>query len=325
MLEQHFSLRTLFAAALIAWPALTLAQRYPDKPLRVVVPYVAGGNIDVTARLFSEGLGELLGQVFIVDNRPGANGNTGTAQVARSVPDGYTFGMISAATLTINPALYRNMGFDVEKDLTPVSIVASAPMVLVVHPTMPFRTMAELLVYAKANPGKLNYGSGGNGSLAHLSGEMLRVRGGIDIVHIPYKGAALALNDALAGQIQLVFDTLNTSAPLIQDGKLRAIAVTSAKRSPAFPDVPTVGEAGVRDYAADTWAGLVGPAGLPRDITVRVHAALAKIAAREQTITRLAAVGSKAAAETPEQFVATIKSEKARWAEIVAASGARIE
>lgn len=321
----------LIAAALffatsvgLPWHAAR-AQTYPDKPVRIVVPYVAGGNLDVTTRLFAEGLTAELGQTFFVENRPGANGNTGTAQVARTPPDGYTLAMVSVGTMAINPAMYRNMGFDPEKDLAPISIVATAPMALVANNTMPFRNMTELVAYARANPGKLNFGSGGIGSLAHLSAEMLRVRTGVDIVHVPYKGAALALNDAMAGIIQVVFDTLNTSAPLIKDGRLRAIAVTSGKRSAAFPNVPTIGEAGINDYVAETWAGLVAPAGTPRETIMRIQTAIAKIAAREQTISRLAATGSEAVAGTPEQFAMTLRADRARLAEIVKISGARAE
>lgn len=314
-----------FAVSLgLPWHSAS-AQTYPDKPVRIVVPYVAGGNLDVTTRLFAEGLATELGQPFFVENRPGANGNTGTAQVARTPPDGYTLAMVSVGTMAINPAMYRNMGFDTEKDLAPISIVSTAPMALVANNSMPFRNMAELVAYAKANPGKLNFGSGGIGSLAHLSAEMLRVRTGVDIVHVPYKGAALALNDAMAGTIQVVFDTLNTSAPLIKDGRLRAIAVTSGKRSAAFPNVPTIGEAGINDYVAETWAGLVAPAGTPRDTIMRIQTAIAKIAAREQTQTRLAATGSEVVANTPEQFATTLRADRARWAEIVKVSGARAE
>ena len=314
-----------FAACIsLPWHQVS-AQTYPERTVRIVVPYVAGGNLDVTTRLFAEGLTTELGQTFFVENRPGANGNTGTAQVARTAPDGYTLAMVSVGTMAINPAMYRNMGFDPEKDLAPISIVATAPMALVANNNMPFRTMAELVSYAKANPGKLNFGSGGVGSLAHLSAEMLRARTGADIVHVPYKGAALALNDVMAGTIQVGFDTINTSAPLIKDGRLRIIAVTSGKRSAAFPNVPTVGEAGINDYAAETWAGLVAPAGTPRETIMRIQTVIAKIAAREQTQSRLAATGSEAVAGTPEQFVATLRADRARWAEIVKVSGARAE
>lgn len=301
------------------------AQRYPDKPVRIVVPYVAGGNLDVTARLFANALSEELGQPFVVENRPGANGNTGTEQVVRAVPDGYTLAMVAAGTMSINPSLYKNMGFDPERDLAPISIVASGPMVLQVNNALPIHSVAELIAYAKANPGKLNFGSGGNGTLAHLSTEMLRLRAGIDIVHVPYKGTALATNDVMAGHIHAMFDTLSTAAPRIKEGKLRAIAVTSAKRSPAFPNLPTIGEVGVKDYVAETWAGLVAPVGTPPDIIARLQAAVAKIAASEQMQSRLAGVGSEALGGTSQQFASTLRSQRARWAEILKVSGAKTD
>ena len=312
------------AAALCATPwSLAQAQQYPAKPVRIVVPYVAGGNLDVTARLFAQALSEELGQPFVIDNRPGANGNTGTEQIVRSAPDGYNLAMVSAGTLTINPTLYTNMPFDPEKDITPISIVSSGPLVLQANNNMPFTTVSELVAYAKANPGKLNFGSGGNGTLAHLSTEMLRARTGVNIVHVPYKGTSLATNDVMAGHIQVMFDTLSTATPLIKEGKMRAIAVTSAKRSAAFPNVPTIGEAGVKDYVAETWAGLVGPANTPPAVVARLQTAIAKIAANPAIQARLAAGGSEAVGGTSASFASTIKTERVRWAEIVKLSGAR--
>jgi tripartite-type tricarboxylate transporter receptor subunit TctC len=312
------------AGSLILAPwAARAQQRYPERAVRIVVPYVAGGNLDVTTRLFAQHLSDDLGQPFVVENRPGANGNTGTEQVVRSAPDGYSLAMVSAGTLTINPALYRTMPFDPEKDLTHISIVSTGPMVLTVNNALPVNSMQELVAYAKANPGKLNFGSGGNGTLAHLSTEMLRVRTGINIVHVPYKGTALAASDVMAGHIQALFDTLSTAAPLIQERKVRALAVTSAKRARAFPDLPTVAEAGVRDYAAETWAGLVGPPGMPREVVARLQASLAKIAARPDVQQRLASGGSEAVGGTPEQFARAVNTERVRWAEIVKVSGAK--
>ena len=314
----------LCAAGALA-PATFAQQRYPQKVVRIVVPYVAGGNLDVTARLFAQHLTDELGQPFVVENRPGANGNTGTDQVVRSAPDGYSLAMVSAGTLGINPALYANMPFDPEKDLTHISIVATGPMVLQVTPSLPARSVQELVALARAQPGKLNFGSGGNGTLAHLSLEMLKLRAGIDIVHVAYKGTSLATTDVMAGHIQGMFDTLSTAAPLIREGKLRALAVTSARRSAAFPDVPTIAEAGVRDYSAETWAGLVGPRGIPRDVVDRLQSAIAKIAARPDVQQRLVAVGSEAVGNTPEQFRQQLAAERKRWAEVVKVSGAKAE
>jgi tripartite-type tricarboxylate transporter receptor subunit TctC len=322
--------RRAVLSTLAAWLTLgcapaALAQAYPQRPVRVVVPYVVGGSLDITARMFAQALSEELGQPFIVENRPGANGNLGTEQVVRSAPDGYTLAMLAAGTMTINPALYRNMPFDPEKDLAPISQVAAGPMVLTINPALPFKSLAELIAHARANPGKLNFGSGGNGSLAHLSTEMLKLRTGVDIVHVPYKGTALATNDLMAGHIQAMFDTLATAVPLIREGKMRALAVTSAKRSTVFPELPTVAEVGVNDYAAETWAGLVAPAGTPVQVVSRLQAAVAKISADPRIRTRLAVVGSEAVGGTSEQFASVVRTERARWAEVVKVSGARLD
>ena len=314
------------ACAAMALPfAPAQAQAWPTKPVRMVVPYVAGGNLDVIGRLFAQALSEELGQSVVVDNRPGANGNTGMDQVARSPADGYTIAMVAAGTMAINPYLYRTMPFDSEKDFAPISLVASGPMVLEVNVDLPVKNITELIAYAKANPGKLNFGSGGNGTLSHLSFEMLRQRTGIDIVHVPYKGTSLAVTDLIAGHIQCMFDTLSTAAPMIKEGKLRGIAVTSVQRSPAMPALPTVGEAGVKDYSADAWSGLVAPAGTPREIVMRIQSAVARIAAKDETKKRLALVGSEAVGNTPEQFTAMLKTERARWSEIVRVSGAKVD
>jgi len=299
--------------------------RYPQKVVRIVVPYVAGGNLDVTARLFAQHLSDELGQPFVIENRPGANGNTGTDQIVRTAPDGYSLAMVSAGTLGINPALYANMPFDPEKDLTHISIVATGPMVLQVSPSLSVKSVQELVEMARQQPGKLNFGSGGNGTLSHLSLEMLKLRAGVNIVHVAYKGTSLATNDVMAGHIQGMFDTLSTAAPLIQQGKVRALAVTSARRSSAFPNVPTIAEMGVRDYAAETWAGLVGPPGIPRDIVNQLQTAIAKIAARPDVQQRLSGVGSEVVGNTPEQFRQQLATERLRWAEVVKLSGAKTD
>jgi tripartite-type tricarboxylate transporter receptor subunit TctC len=290
-----------------------------------VVPYVAGGSIDIVARLFSQGLVEELGQGFVVDNRPGANGNVGVEQVVRSAPDGYTVAMVAAGTITINPSLYKGMNFDTQKDLTPISLVASGPMVLIVGASLPMRSLNELIAHAKANPGRLNFGSGGNGTLAHLSAEMIRTRASISIVHVPYKGTALAVNDLLGGHIQAMFDTLYTAVPHLTEGRTRALAVTSTRRASVLPDVPTIAELGVRDYSADAWSGMVGPAGMPREIVTRLQAAIGKIAQRDQVQKRLLAVGNEAVASTADQFASVIQADRVKWAEVIKTAGVRIE
>jgi tripartite-type tricarboxylate transporter receptor subunit TctC len=312
------------AAGLAAAPWVARAQApFPSRPVRIVVPYVVGGNLDVTTRLFAQHLSDELGQPFVIENRPGANGNTGTAQVLRTAPDGYTLAMVSAGTLTINPALYPTMPFDPEKDIAPISIVATGPMVLQVTNSLPVNSVPELIAYARSRPGQLNFGSGGNGTLAHLSIEMLKTRAGIDIVHVPYKGTSLATTDVMAGHLHAMFDTLSTAASLIKERKLRALAVTSARRSKAFPDLPTLQEAGVADYVAETWAGLVAPAGTPADTVSRLQSAIARIAARADVQQRLGSVGSEAVGGTPLEFARTANADRKRWSEIVRISGAR--
>ena len=322
------ALATLAAlSALVVWltPAGASAQAYPDKPVRIVVPYVAGGNLDVITRLFAKALGDELGHPFIVDNRPGANGNTGTEQVVHAPPDGYTIAMVAAGTMTINPALYRTMPFDPERELLPISLVASGPMVLQVHPSLPVKNLAELMAYAKANPGKLNFGSGGNGTLSHLSTEMLKTRAGLDIVHIPYKSTALAVTDLVAGHIHGMFDTLSTAAPRIKDGTLRGIAVTSMKRSAVLPDVPTIDAAGIKGYSADAWSGLVVPLNTPGEIVSKIQAAVARIAGSPEIRQRLEGVGSVAVGSSPEEFREVIRADKTKWAEVLKVSGAKVE
>ena len=318
------------AAALVALmvgltPTAAVAQAYPEKPVRIVVPYVAGGNLDVITRLFAKALGDEFGHPFIVDNRPGANGNTGTELVVHAAPDGYTIAMVAAGTMTINPALYRTMPFDPERELLPITLVASGPMVLQVHPSLPVKNLAELRAYAKANPGKLNFGSGGNGTLSHLSTEMLKARAGLDIVHVPYKGTALAVTDLVAGHIHGMFDTLSTAAPRIKEGALRGIAVTSMKRSAALPEVPTIHEAGLEGYSADAWSGLVAPLNTPREIIAKIQAAVARIAASPEIQTRLESVGSVAVGSSPEEFRDVIRADKRKWAEVLKVSGAKVE
>ncbi len=301
------------------------AQKYPERPVRLIVPFVAGGNIDVIARLFAQALSEELGHPFVVDNRAGANGNTGTEQVARSPANGYTLAMVSAATMAINPFLYQSMPFDTEKDLSPVSLVASGPMVLEVNNALPIQNIKALMIYAKAHPGKLNFGSGGNGSLSHLSFEMLRQRASLDIVHIPYKGTSMAANDLLAEHIQAMFDTLSTAVPMIKESRVRGLAVTSAKRSEAVPNLPTLMEAGVKDYSAEAWSGVVAPAGTPKAIITRLQTAMAKICQLEFIHKKLTVVGSQAVGNRPEEFLAIIRAERARWSEIVRVSGATLD
>jgi len=311
------------ALASIAMPAQ--AQTYPTKPIRLVVPFPAGGTTDILARAVAQKLSETLGQQVIVDNRPGAGGNIGSELVARSAPDGYTLLMGTVGTHAINVSLYPKLPYDPVKDFTPIVLVAGVPNVLVVNPSLPARSVAELIAYAKANPGKLNFASSGSGTSIHLSGELFKVLTGVQMTHVPYKGSAPALTDLVGGQVQLMFDNLPSSLAFIKAGKLRALAVTSKTRAAALPDVPTMVEAGVPDFEASSWFGILAPAGTPRDIVVRINAEVAKWLATPDAREKLAGQGAIAAGGAPEDFARHIASETAKWARVVKASGAKVE
>jgi tripartite-type tricarboxylate transporter receptor subunit TctC len=307
-------------------PAAALAQQgWPERTVRIIVPYAAGGNFDAIARLLAKHLGERWGKSVIIDNKAGANGNVGTAELTRAAPDGYTLGLVSNGTLAINPALYKSMPFDPVKDLTPISIVTSNPMVLVVNNSLPVRTIQDFIAYVRANPGKVNLANGGNGTLSHLSAEMLKNRTHTDIVLVPYKGTSLALTGLLGGQVQGMFDTIGTSIPLIDAGKVRALAVTGPKRFAQKPDLPTVDEAGVKDYSAEAKAGLVGPPGLPRALAEHIQKEMAAVLKKPEVRQRLTAMGVEPSGTTPDEFAADLKHELQVWSEIVRSSGAKLE
>src|SRR4029453_1006317 len=248
----------------------------PPKPVRVVVPFPAGGTTDILARAAAQKLSETWGQQAIVDNRPGAGGNIGAELVAKSAPDGYTLLMGTVGTHAINASLYPKMPYDHVKDFAPVILVAGVPNVLVVHPSLPVNSVQELIAYAKANPGKLNFASSGNGTSIHLSGELFKVMTGVQMTHVPYKGSAPALQDLIGGQVQLMFDNLPPSPPQIKAGKLRALGVTSAARAPALPDLPTIAESGLPGFEASSWFGVLVPAGTPPSIVTKLNAEIAK-------------------------------------------------
>jgi tripartite-type tricarboxylate transporter receptor subunit TctC len=317
-----------FAFALAALGSIAMpahAQTYPTKPIRLVVPFPAGGTTDILARAVAQKLSETLGQQVIVDNRPGAGGNIGSELVARAAPDGYTLLMGTVGTHAINVSLYPKLPYDPVKDFTPIVLVAGVPNVLVVNPSLPAQSVAELIAYAKANPGKLNFASSGSGTSIHLSGELFKVLTGVQITHVPYKGSAPALTDLMGGQVQLMFDNLPSSLAFIKAGRLRALAVTSKTRAAALPDVPTMVEAGVPDFEASSWFGMLAPAGTPRDIVVRINAEVAKWLATPEAREKLAGQGAIAAGGAPEDFARHIASETAKWEKVVKASGAKVE
>ncbi|OYY08112.1 MAG: hypothetical protein B7Y70_13055 [Rhizobiales bacterium 35-68-8] len=311
------------AAALAAGHLPAAAQAYPAKPIHLVVGYAAGGSTDSVARLLGQKLAEELGQPVIVENKPGAGATIASDYVAKSAPDGYTLFMSTIAN-TINTTLYKRLSFDFERDFAPVSLVATVPNVLVVNPEVPAKTVKEFIALAKSKPGEINFGSSGSGSSVHLSGELFNMAAGVKLTHVPYKGSAPAAVDLMSGQIQAMFDNLSTALPFIKAGKLRALAVTSAERSPAAPDIPTMAEAGLPECEVLSWFALVAPAKTPKDIVDRLNAATVKALADPAVKQQFAALGADPVSSTPAVLADLIKSETAKWAKVVKASGASV-
>ena len=317
--------KLMFALALVAPAIGAQAQSYPNKPIRLVCPFPPGGAVDIASRAVAHELTQILGQPVTVDNRPGAGGNIGADITAKSAPDGYTLLMTTSGIMAINPALYSKLPFDPIKDFTPISVIVSLNNVLVVNPSVPVKSVKELIALAKAQPGKLTYASSGNGTSIHLSGELFKSMTGVDMLHIPYKGSSPAVTDLLAGQVNMMFDNIPSSLPHIKAGKLRALAVTGAKRSQLLPDLPTIAEAGVPGYDSYVWFGVVGPAGMPPEIVAKLNAALVKAAATPSFHDRLTGQGYDVLSSTPEQMASSIRDEIAKWGKIVKASGAKVD
>src|SRR6266446_5164058 len=315
--------RPAIAAALLAAAAQAAAQEYPAKPVRMIVGFAAGGGTDTTARPIAHKLSELFGQQVIVDNRPGAAGNIATDLVAKASPDGYTILMGTIAALAINPSLYQNLPFDPERDLAPVTQAVDSTNILSLHPSVPANSVKELIALARSK--SLNYGSSGVGATGHLAGELFNLMTGVKLVHVPYKGGAPAMVDLVAGRVELVFATAASAVPQIKGGKIKGIAVTTAKRSTLMPELPTIAEAGLPGYDANNWYGLMVPANTPRAIIDRLNAETVKVLNMPEVKTLLFNQGSEAAPSTPEEFGAYIRSERAKWAKIVKASGAKVE
>ncbi len=308
-----------------AFTSLCAAQTYPTKSVRMVVPFAAGaGSNDIMARLIAQKLTDSFGQQFVVDNRPGASGIIGTDIVAKAQPDGYTVLMMSL-TFTVLPSLFSKLPYDTLKDLTPVTMVASAPLMLVVNPSVPVKSVAEFIAYAKANPGKLNFGSGGAGATPHLAGEMLKSMAGLQMTHIPYKGGAPALADLVGGQIQFMCENIPGTLPFVKAGKLRALAVTDLKRSPLLPDLPTLDESGLKGFQIVGWNGLFVPAGTPPAVVNKLHAGVAAALALPDVKERLAILGADGVGNTPQHFAAFIKADIAKWAKVVKDAGIKVE
>jgi tripartite-type tricarboxylate transporter receptor subunit TctC len=289
------------------------------------VPFAAGGTTDILARVIGQALTKELGQTVIVDNRAGAGGNIGAQFAAKSPADGYTLFMGTVGTHAINQSLYKKLPFDPIKDFAPLTRVAMVPNLLVANPVKPYKNVKELIAYAKANPGKVNFGSSGSGSSIHLSGELFKAMAKVDMVHVPYKGSAPAVTDLLGGQIDVMFDNMPSAIQHVRNGRLRPLAVTTARRSPELPDVPTVAEAGVPGYEATSWFGMFAPAATPAPVVARLNAALAKVLADPEVKKKLAEQGAEPYSEKPEQFAEFIRQETAKWSKVVKDSGASVD
>ncbi len=296
------------------------ADTYPSRPIRMIVAYPPGGGTDQVGRVLADQLTMTLGQNVVVDNRGGATGNIGTELAARAVPDGYTLLMGNVAPNAVNVSLFKKLGFDPVKDFAPVSLVAVTPNILVAHPSMPVKTIKELIAYAKAKPGTLNFPSAGVGRSSRLAGEMLKSLAGISMVHIPFKGGGPALVAVIAGEVQIMFATMPAAMPHVKSGKVKPVAVTTAKRSQAMPELPTIAESGVKGYEASTWYGLLAPARTPPVIVTRLHADTVKILAGP-TRQRLEAQGFEPEGGTPAEFAAYIKTEIVKWAKVIKEAG----
>lgn len=317
-------LQAIAAASLGAalLPAAFAAEAFPNKPITLIVPFVAGGTTDILARIVGQSLGEELGQPVIIDNRAGAGGNIGGQFAARAPADGYTIFMGTVGTHAINEWLYKKMPFNPNKDFVPLTRVANVPNLLVANPAQPFKNVKELISYAQAHPGQVNFGSSGSGSSIHLSGELFKMMAKVDMIHIPYKGSAPAVTDLLGNQIAIMFDNMPSAIQHVRSGKLRPLAVTTAKRSPELPDVPTVAEAGVPGYEATSWFGLFAPTKTPADVQAKLHAAIIKVLQKPDVIKKIGDQGGEVVTESQEEFAKFIAAENAKWKQVVKTSGA---
>ena len=317
--------RSFVAALLACFSATAFAQAYPAKPVRIVVPFPPAGAADLLTRALGKKLSDTWSQPVIADNRPGAGGNIGAEATARSAPDGYTLLMAAVTTHAVSMSLYTKLGYDLEKDLMPVSLVANVPHILVAHPSVPGTSLGEVLGYLKAQAGKVNFASQGNGTLSHLEFELMKSMGGFAANHVPYKGSAPAMLDLLAGNVLLFFDSIPSSLPQVRAGKLKGIAVASSRRSPVLPELPTVSEGGLTGFAADSWFGIMAPAGTPRDVVAKLNADVVKALESAEVKDIITRQGGEVMGSTPEQMAAQIRSDRERWGKVVRESGARIE
>ena len=317
--------KTGLGAVLLMAAALTHAQSFPVKPVRVITPFTAGSAIDTLARVVGQKLGDTWGQQVVIDNRIGANGIIGTEAAAKAPPDGYTVYLGNISTLAVNPHLYLKLPYDALRDFAPVTLAATIPVVLVVHPSLPVKSVRELIPLAKAHPGQLNYASGGTGSAQHLPMEMLRVETGINIVHVPYKGLGPAFSDVLGGQVPMMFTGVSNVVPYMKTGRLRVLAIGSPKRSATLPDVPTVAEAGVPGFDFDSWTGYLVPVGTPRELIVKLHADITRTLVAPEVRDKLVTLGFDLVGGTPEAFATLIRNDIARFGKLIKAAGIKAE
>jgi tripartite-type tricarboxylate transporter receptor subunit TctC len=309
---------------LLVWAGDASAQGWPNRPIRMVVPYTPGGYTDLMARLVGQKVAEALGATIVFENKPGANAIIGTDSVAKAAPDGYTFGTVIAAH-SVNPSLNPKLPYDTLKDLTYVSLMSTAPLIMIAHPSLPANNVKELVALAKSKPGELNFASSGIGAAAHLTMEMFKTRTGINMQHIPYKGTAGALQDLVGGQINVMFDIVGPLMPQVKSGNAKAIAVTAKERIPAAPDVPTMAEQGVPDFVSGTWAGIIAPAGTPKEIVDRVSAEAKKALADPALQAKLVEQGIVAVGSSPEEFRTFVGEEITRWGKVITDAGIKIE
>jgi len=312
------------ALALNLMAGAALAQTYPSRPIKIIVGYPAGGASDVAARIVGQKMAERLGQAVVVENRPGSAGNICADQVAKAAPDGYTL-LLGTISLSVNPSLYPKMSYDPQKDLAAISMISSTPFLLVVNPKAPYQSARELLDAARAGKGSIDYATAGNGSGSHLFTELLSSTAGIKLTHIPYKGAAPAMNDVLGNQVPLTFDNIITTLPLVKAGKLRALAVSTKQRSRVAPDIPTLAESGVPDFDATAWFGLFAPAGTPREIITRLNQEVVEAVKDPAVSEKLLQLGGEPVSSTPESFEAFFRAEVAKWAQVVRTARIRID
>ena len=304
--------------------AVAAAQTYPTKPIRVIVPFPPAGAADLLTRTIGQKLGESWGKQLIVDNRPGAGGNLGLELAAKAPPDGYTAVMAAVTTNAIGMSTYTKLGYNLEKDLAPVTLVGNVPHILVSHPTLPVKNVKELIALGKSRPGDIIFASQGNGTLSHLEQEMLKQMGGFTALHVPYKGSAPGLADLIPGNVQLFFDSIPSALPHVNSGRIRALGVASSRRSPALPDIPAIGES-LKGFEADSWFGIMMPAGTPRDIIVKLDSEVQKALATQEVRERLLAVGGFVQAGGPEQLAERIRADIAKWGKVARAANVRIE